>query len=1053
MNISALSLTYNRLLMAVVLSLMLFGAYSYFNLPAQEDPKVTVREAVVTTTLEGFPAQRVELLITKTLEEAIQNLPEVKEIRSISLVGQSIIHVQIEDRFNELDQIWDDMRQEIDLVVNQLPQGTSAVRVNDNFGDVAVITVALLADEGISWGDRFDVAQHIRDFLFTVPGAKRVDILGIQPEQVVIEVANAKLAQLGVAPNLIIQALQQQNIIRPGGTIDANGTNLTLQPTGNYQSIEDIANTLISVPGLEQSIQLKDIAEVNRRAIDPPVRTAYYKGEPAVIFAIAKDEETDVLSFTPKVEQVIEQLQASIPAGFRLQSVTRQADVVEAAVEGVSANVIQTLSIVSAVVILFLGLRTGVIVGSIVPSVILITISVMAFSGMALERMSLATLIIALGVLVDNGIVVAEDFKRRLEEGESRRDAVVQCGKTLAIPLLTSSLTTILVFLPLMLAESASGEYTRSVSLVILISLLVSWFLSLSVTPLLCYHFVKIKTEEQQGRVRKKINAIFDKLNPSYEVALRVVLKHRALFIVGMVCLFFLGGFGMTQVPVKFFPSSDRSQVLIYMDLPAGSSMRETDEVMRQVMNDLEDKTRFEHIEQHVAYGGFGGPRFVLSLTPIDTEPHKAFFMIDVGDRENTDPTIESLRAMFAEQYPHVAARVTKMFLGPSDSSKIDVQIKGPDAEFIFAKAQQIEAILRGLDGTYDIRNDWENRVTEIKINVNQQQARRAGVSSQDIAQSLQSYFSGLVVTEYREGDDILPVIIRAPASERFDLNRLETVTVFSSGLERNIPLMQVATLQYDTGFARIARENMFRTVTVEAKNAMMNAEDMVPLMEGPLNELRESLPFGYTIEYDGVIEDSKNSQASLNKNLPMCIAIILLLLIAQFKSFRRTAIIITTIPLIIIGAALGLLVLQGDFGFMVILGLYALAGIIINNAIVLIDRIDIEINDLEENSSGQAQFDAMVSACVRRLRPIIMSTSTTILGLMPLIISQDPLFYAMAGAIAFGLAIGTVLTLGVVPVLYALFFGIRSEQNQSGDENKPSSKVQTQAAQSQSKA
>jgi multidrug efflux pump subunit AcrB len=374
------------------------------------------------------------------------------------------------------------------------------------------------------------------------------------------------------------------------------------------------------------------------------------------------------------------------------------------------------------------------------------------------------------------------------------------------------------------------------------------------------------------------------------------------------------------------------------------------------------------------------------------------------------------------------------MFLGPSDSSKIDVQIKGPDATFIFAKAQEIEAILRGINGTYDIRNDWENRVTEIKINVNQQQARRAGVSSQDIAQSLQSYFSGLVVTEFREGDDILPVLIRAPESERFDLNRLESVTVFSSGLSRNIPLMQVATLEYNTGFARIARENMFRTVTVEAKNALMNAEDMVPLLEKPLRELRASLPFGYTIEYDGVIEDSKNSQASLNKNLPLCIAVILLLLIAQFKSFRRTAIIITTIPLIIIGAAIGLLLLQGDFGFMVILGLYALAGIIINNAIVLIDRIDIEINELDDGSgeNNQAKYEAMVSACVRRLRPIIMSTSTTILGLMPLIVGQDPLFYAMAGAIAFGLAVGTVLTLGVVPVLYALFFGIKNNNNEN---------------------
>lgn len=1013
-------------MIAIVLSLMVFGFYSFFTLPAQEDPKVTVREAVVSTQLDGLPAERVELLITKTLEEAIRKLPEVQEIRSISLVGQSIIHVQLKDSYSELDQIWDDLRQEIDLVVDELPEGTSPPKVNDSFGDVAVLTIALLADQGISWGERFDVAQHIRDFMFTVEGAKRIDILGVQSEQIIIEIANAKLAQLGISPNLIIAALQEQNVITPGGTIDADGTNLTLQPTGNYRTIVDIADTLIAVPGLEQSIQLKDIARVSRQTIDPPFQNAYYQGESAIIFAIAKNDDSDVLTFTPEIESLLTQLQNTIPAGFRLETVTRQADVVQSAVFGVSINVIQTLSIVFAVVVLFLGLRTGLIVGSIVPSVVLITLSIMAFVGIPLERMSLATLIIALGVLVDNGIVVAEDFKRRLQDGESREQAIKNCGETLVAPLLTSSLTTILVFLPLMLAQSASGEYTRSVSLIILIALLISWLLSMTLTPFLCYHFIKLKSKDKNGVLRTRINTFFESLNPTYEATLRIILQHRALFLIVMVALFIISGFAMTKVPVKFFPDSDRSQVLIYLDLPAGSSMRETDKVMQQVMQSLDDKHRFEHIKKHVAYGGFGGPRFVLSLTPIDTEPNKAFFMLDVGDRANTQPTIDALRVMFASEYPHVMARVTRMFLGPSDSSKLDIQIKGPDREYIYNIALEIENILRGIEGIYDVRNDWENRITQIRINVNQQQARRAGVSSADVAQSLQSYFSGLRVTEFREGDDILPILVRAPKNERFDLNRLETVTVFSEGLERNIPLMQVASLEYETGFARIARENLFRTVTVEAKNALMNAEDMVPLLEGPLNALKSTLPFGYTIEYDGVVADSKTSQASLSKNLPLCIAIIVLLLIAQFRSFRRTGIILMTIPLIIIGASIGLLLLRADFGFMVILGLYALAGIIINNAIVLIDRIDIERNEIGSDGNTNEHLEALISACVRRLRPIIMSTSTTILGLLPLIIGQDALFYAMAGAIAFGLAIGTVLTLGVVPVLYSLFFSLR---------------------------
>jgi multidrug efflux pump subunit AcrB len=1025
-TLSQWSLINNRLMLAIVGFLMIYGVISFFSLPAQEDPKITIREAVVTTTFPGLPAKQVELLITKTLEESIQRLPEVKEIRSVSMTGQSIIHVQIKDQYSKLNQIWDDLRQEIDLVVDQLPQGSNLPKVNDSFGDVAVLTVALLADPAYSWGERLDIAQHIRDHLLTVDGTKRIDMFGIQAEQVVVEVTNAKLAQAGLSPNQIIGALQQQNVITPGGIIDTNGSSFSLLPSGDFRTVSAIEETLITLPDSGQTLVLRDVATVTRKIVDPTTQVAYFNSRPAIVFAIAKDKDTDVLAFTPRIEQQLAGLEASIPAGYKLEVITRQADVVEKAVAGVSVNVIQTLTIVSAVVILFLGMRTGLIVGAIVPAVILATLSVMAFSGMALERMSLATLIIALGVLVDNGIVIAEDFKRRLEEGESREEALTQTGQTLAIPLLTSSLTTILVFLPLMLADSASGEYTRSVSLVILISLLISWVLSLTLTPFLCFHFIKLKTPSQQSKLRQVTDQSFARLNPTYEKALRVILKYRSRFLFGMVALFMLGGMGMGLVPVKFFPDSDRSQVLVYLDLPAGSSMRETQDVMQRLMQDFDTKTLFPHIQKHVAYGGNGGPRFVLSLTPIDAEPSKGFFMIDVGERRYAEPTIQTLRKHIATHYPEASARVTKMFLGPSDSSKIDIQIKGPDEEYIFSIAQEIENILHGIQGTYDVRNDWENRVTQIRVNVNQHQARRAGVTSADIAESLQRYFSGAFVSEFREGDDILPIVLRAPEDERLNVNRIESVTIYSSALQRSIPLMQVATLDYETSFARISRENLFRTVTVEAKNALMNAEDMVPLLEPELVQLRESLPFGYTIEYDGVIDDSAESQASLNANLPLCVGIILLLLIAQFRSFRRTGIIITTIPLIIIGAALGLLLLRANFGFMVILGLYALAGIIINNAIVLIDRIDTERNTLESGDT-KGHFEALISASVRRLRPIIMSTSTTILGLLPLMIGQDALFYAMSGAIAFGLAVGTLLTLGVVPVLYSLMFKVRS--------------------------
>lgn len=1020
-SLSQLSLEQNRLMLAVVVMLMLYGLVSYFKLPAQEDPSITIREAVVTASYPGLPAHKVELLVTKTLEEAARKLPEIDEIRSVSMIGQSILHVKIQDQYFELEQIWDDLRDELEQVQSDLPEGTSPPLVNDNFGDVAVLTVALMADDSYSVGERYDYAQHIRDSLFKVNGVKRIDLLGVIPEQIAIEINNTKLAGLNMSPNQLVAMLQQQNIIQPGGTVDANGLNFTIQPSGYFQTVDDVRNALIAIPGQQETVLLKDIATVSREPVDPPTRTAYFQGRPAIIFAIAKSDHTDVLEFTPQMEQALTRLSQVLPAGMTLQTVTRQADVVAKAVNGVSLNVLQTLAIVCTVVILFLGFRAGVIVGAIVPGVILLTIAVMSFTGMVLERMSLATLIISLGVLVDNGIVVAEDFKRRLEDGESREDALANSSRSLSFPLLTSSLTTILVFLPLMLANSAAGEYTRSISLVILIALLVSWLLSQTITPYLCYHFVPAPGEQKKSRFT--ISRYFERLNPYYESLLRRILNMRAVFMMLMVGLFVLGGYGLSKVPAKFFPDSDRAQVLVYLDLPAGSSIRETNRTLEAVFTRLEDKARFPHVQKHVGYGGFGGPRFVLSLTPIDPEASKGFIMLDVGERKHVGPTIDELRTMFATEFPNVFARVTKMFLGPSDSSKIEVQVKGPDKDLLFTTSQQLETLLAELPGTYDIRNNWENRVTQIKLDIDQQKARRAGISSADIAQTLNTYFSGRVITEFLEGDDILPVVIQAKEEERNNLTRITSVNIFSQSRGVSVPLTQVATIEYETNFARIARENLFRTITVEAKNFQYNAEEMVPMLQADIDTLQQSLPYGYTVEYDGVIEESAKSQSSLNAYIPLCLTIIVLLLIAQFRSYRRTLIILLTVPLIIIGAALGLIVMQGNFGFMVILGLYALAGIIVNNGIVLIERIDAE--RLEQHD-GAGQANAVVTASVRRLRPILMSAFTTILGLVPLILSGDVLFYAMASAIAFGLAVGTVLSLGVVPVLYSLFFRLQ---------------------------
>jgi multidrug efflux pump subunit AcrB len=993
-----------------------FGTVSYFALPAREDPEITNREATIVTRYPGLSAERVELLITKTLEEAVREVPEVEEVFSTSRTGLSIIHVDILDIHFELDQIWDEVRENVELASAELPEGTQPPIVNDDFGDVAVVTAALTSED-FEMSEMFDIAQHVRDRLFAVPGTKRIDLLGVQPERIYIETSNARLSELAIDPDELIAVLRQQNIIRPGGTVDTEGREIILEPTGNFRSLEQIRETLIPLPESRQVIPLEDVATVTRTYLDPPDRKAYFNGTPAIMFAISMADSSSVLDFGDRIRTELERIEAELPVGYAIEIATYQAEQVANAVYGVTSNVLQTLAIVLAIVILFLGLRTGLIVGTIVPAVMLITLAVMGLFEMTLERMSLATLVIALGLLVDNGIVIAEDFKRRLEEGASRDEALKQTGGQLAFPLLSSTLTTILVFLPLMLAEHVSGEYTRNISLVILITLLASWVVAMCVTPILCHRFIEAPGDEDEESDRRRVSdRLFDAMTRPYERFLRWILVRRALTLAVMVALLAVAVIGLRNAPQKFFPGSDRAQVLVYVDLPAGASSRNTDATVQALSEVAADDERFPYVDDFAGYVGFGGPRFVLSLTPVDPAPNRGFMVLNIDRYENVQRAIDALRPAFAEVAPDAQVRVQSMFLGPSDSTILEVQVKGPDADHVYAKSRELEAILADVPHSIDIRSDWENRITKVDVRVDQARARRAGVTSADVARSLSTYLDGRFVTEFREGDDIFPIVARAAEFERGDFDRMESISVYSPTTNRNVPLFQVATFEPQNAFGVIAREAMSRTVTVQARNTRYSAEDMVPMIADELDALEASLAPGHWIEIDGVVEQSGDGRAALAANVPLCVGIIVLLLVIQFNDYRRPAIIFATIPLLLIGAVVGIYTMGANFGFMVILGLYSLAGIIINNAIVLIDRIDIERREHERDFE-----EAIVSASVRRLRPILMTTITTILGLMPLIIFVDALFYGMAVVIAFGLAVGTLLTLGVVPVLYSL--------------------------------
>lgn len=1021
MNLTQIAFKYRKSAFLLLAVMLINGVIAYFTLPSQEDPTITIREAIISTSFPGMAPDRVEQLITKKLEEEIRKIAEVEEIKSTSTIGLSILHVKVYDRYFNLDDIWQNVRNKTTAAHKKMPSGTRTPFVNDEFGDVSVITLALTAD-GFAMGEMYDIAQHIRDTLYGVEGTKKIEILGRQEERIFLEVSNAKLAQLGISPEALINELKNQNIISSGGQIDTGPISFIVEPSGNFNSTVDIANTYINIPNSENFIALKDVVALRRDFLDPPDKLAYFNGQQAIFFATSMLPEYNLLEYAPRVMQKVNEIEATLPVGYKINVATYQAEQVEKTIQGVSMNVLQTLAIVLVVVILFLGLRVGLIVGAIVPFVMLATLTIMYFADMKLERMSLATLIISLGLLVDNGIVIAEDFKSRIEKGIARYDAMLQGSKELAIPLLSSSITTILFFLPLMLAEHVAGEYTRSISLVILITLLTSWILALCVTPLLCYFFIAPPKERVLAGSSDHTNHNKNsagKFYAYYEAFLHWLLKHKALFMGVMVVLFIGSIISMGSVAKQFFPDSDRTQIIVNIDLPNGTSSKETNRQMKEIFSWFDDKEQFDFINSYSGYVGFSGPRFVMSLAPEDPAQNKGFIVLNVKDGTDISAMVLKLDRQIEHNFPNVSARVNKMFLGPSDSNTIKIQVKGPDKKTIYKKAQQVMDVLYDTPNTLDIRTDWENLIVKVDVQIDQHRAKRAGLTSSEIAQALETYFSGTQITEYREGDEIIPVIFRAEQAERENLDRLRTLTIYSKKTGKSVPLFQVAQLAPNHQFSIIQHEDLFRTVSIQARNTDMAAEDLKSIIDDKIQALKADLPVNHSIEYDGVIKESKEAQKALGASMPIVLGLILMLLVAQFNSFRQAAVITLTIPLAFIGAVLGLLIMKAPFGFMVTLGLYSLAGIIINNAIVLIDRIKIE------TASGKSAYQAVVDACLTRLRPIAMTTITTVMGLLPLIIGQDPLFYGMANVIAFGLGIGTILTLAVVPALYCSFYKI----------------------------
>ncbi len=1017
-GITGFALNNSRTVIITILLVIVGGVYAFMSLPKLEDPFITIREAVVAAHYPGMPVEKVERLITRPIEEKIRSMGEVDKIKnSQSKVGECLLHVTIKDEVpaEQLQETWKLLRNRMDDVRSDLPQGTTGPMVNDTFGDTSLATIALWSD-GFTMAEMHETARLIRERLNLLTGIKKVDLTGIQEERIYLEMSTARIAQLGIDPMDIGKTLQEQNIILPGGRLNINDVEVVVDTLGRFSSIEEIKEVLIPVAGTQSSIPLREIANVRKAYEEPINNPAYYNGRPAIVLSIFILRGVDAVAFGERLKKKVKEIEDSLPWGYALEFATYQPELIQKAVKGMVINVIESVGIVLVVVMLLLGIRTGLIVGSFIPLVMLFGILSMFMLGIDMERMSLATMIIALGMFVDNAIVVSDDIKVNMEKGLPRREAVLKSGNSLSVPLLTSTLTTVFAFGPILLQIGSTGDYTSSLGSVMVILLLGSWFFSMFLSTSMCYWFLNKKPASSK-ETSDKSDPYQGRFYDIYRGILNYSLRNRVVVLAITGGAFAASLYAASFIPQAFFPSGDRNQYLIYLDLPAGTRIEETDRAVRELSDWLQDKQQNPEITGSIAYVGNGGPRFFLSLSPVDPDPFVGFVIVNTHSNKEVAELVQRTRQYINDNLPNVRGRVKSMWLGAGETGLLEVRLSGPDTEVVIGQAEEVMAALREIPGTTDIKGDWNNRVFSVKANVDQARALRAGVTSKGVANTLEFFVNGTTTTHFHKGNVEIPIIGRGFETERNSMDSLRTLGIRTSS-GGSVPLNQVAEVYAVGDLDRIVRYNQERTITISAKNQELKASELFAALRPTLDGM--TFPQNYYWEVGGEIEDSAKAQKNLAKWFLPCFGGIIFLLVWQFNSIRRAAIIILTMPLVIVGSVVGLLAMQADFGFMVILGLLALAGSIVNNGIVMIDKIE------ENKKEGQTPYDAIVNSAVSRFRPILLSVSTTMLGFSPLIINHDPLFYGMACIMFFGLGIGSMFTLNYVPVLYSIFFRVK---------------------------
>lgn len=1018
MDFTALSLRNDRVVLVGVLAVLVLGVTTFGSMPRSESPPFVVRNAQIVTRMAGAGPERVEQLVTEKIEKAVREMPEVDFVTSTSKTGISVVMVSIKESYTDMRPIWDDLRRTVDDAQPELPDSATGSEVHTDLGDVYEVTYAMVA-EGFSDAEMHAIAEEVRDEFLLGPDVARVEIVGEQPERVYIEYDTARLAALGLSPSSLQGILAAQNITAPGGRILTERESIVIEPSGNFESVDDIRRTTINVPGRTDLVYLEDIARVRRAYEDPPKSLVYLDGERALTISASMRDGGNIIDLGADLAERVRHLQATYPIGVEFARIVNVPSKVQGTIDDFVGNLMQAVGVVLVVMLVFLGLRTGLVIVTLIPATMMLTITLMGAFDIGLDQVSLAALIIALGMLVDNAIVMAEAIQVRMEQGESVGDACIASAGELRLPLLVSSLTTSAAFLPIFLAESAMGEFTASLFKVVTLALLSSWLLALTMIPVFAVMFMRAKPRsDDPGEGR------FGRL---YRSTLSFCLRRRWVPLTA-VALAFVGSMSlMGFVDKLFFPNDGSTYFTVDIELPPDTPIHRTGEVARDLDDYLarslsEGRQPEGHVTHWGTFVGESIPAYGLGKAGGPASPDGAMMMVNTTDEAFNARAMRQVTRYAAETFPDALFTIEGATNGPTGGTPIQVRIYGRSLARTFELVDAVKGRVRGIAGTTNVRDDWGSRSKKLVVEIDQEQARRAGVTSQDIATSLRTSFTGFDITEYREGDTAIPVTLRTVAGERFDLGRLATISVLSQQSGRAVPLLQVADVRLVWQNARRLRRDGLIAATVLADlepgyTASMVNDGLVPWLDAQ----SAGWGRGYSYAMGGESEQSQTATQSIVDELPLAAIIILTLLISQFNSLRRATIVIVAIPLAMIGVVPGLFLSGQPFGFMTLLGIVSLAGIVINNAIVLLDRIRIEI---EEN--GKAPFPAVVDAAETRVRPILLTTVTTICGLIPLYLGGGAMWETMAMAIMSGLTVSTLLTLVIVPTLYGLLFRVR---------------------------